>query len=191
MKKILLPLCFLTASYGAFAQIYLDNASFEGTPQDATVPVGWFPCELGTTPDILPGFWGVYSESSTGETYVGLITRDDGTWESIGQRLKQPVQVGDCYEFSLDLAHSKTYSGYNQPIRLRVWGGTQKCQKAQLLLETDFVKHADWRMYKKQFTAKQRINYIVIEAYYKNSDFSHQGNILVDNIRPLKKCVRA
>ena len=92
-------------------QIFLDNASFEGEPQDATTPVGWLPCERGTTPDILPGPWGVYQEASDGDTYVGLITRDDGTWESIGQRLKQTLQPKDCYTFFLDLAHSNTYAG--------------------------------------------------------------------------------
>lgn len=191
MKKVFVICLLLSLSWSLSAQIYMDNASFEGEPQDATVPVGWFPCELGTTPDILPGFWGVYEESSEGDTYVGLITRDDGSWESIGQRLKQGVRKGECYTFSLDLAHSKTYSGYNKPVRLRVWGGATKCAKTQLILETDFIKHSDWRTYSEEFTAKGAINYIVIEAYYKDSKFSHMGNILIDNIRPLEKCIRA
>ena len=85
-KSILLVSWSILLPIALSSQIYLTNASFEGEPQDATVPTGWFACELGTTPDILPGFWGVYSESSEGETYLGLITREDGTFESIGQR---------------------------------------------------------------------------------------------------------
>ena len=126
MHKIVLILFCCIWSSGLQAQIYLNNASFEGEPQDATVPVGWFPCARGTTPDILPGPWGVTTESSDGDTYVGLITREDGTWESIGQRLKSPVKPRECYTFTLDLAHSDTYSGYNNPLKLRIWGGETK-----------------------------------------------------------------
>ena len=72
--------------------VWLNNASFEGVPQDATTPSGWQECELGTTPDILPGFWNVYTEASDGETFIGLITRDDGSFESIGQRLSSPLK---------------------------------------------------------------------------------------------------
>lgn len=173
------------------AQLFLDNASFEGKPQDATTPVGWLACEQGTTPDILPGPWGVYQEASDGDTYVGLITRDDGTWESIGQRLKKMLQPKDCYTFNLDLAHSSTYSGYNAPIRLRIWGGPSRCSKGQLLYESDFIKNSDWETHEVQFYVKQPINYILIEAYYKEGRFSHRGNILIDHITPLKACPRA
>lgn len=172
-------------------QIYLINASFEGEPQDATVPVGWFPCKRGTTPDILPGPWGVNTESSEGETFVGLITRDDGSWESIGQRLKSPLKLKECYTFSVELAHSKSYAGYNKTIRLRLWGGQTKCAKDQLLLETPVIEHADWQSYEAHFYAKTTINYILIEAFYKEPPFSHRGNILIDNITSIKKCTRA
>ena len=190
--RILSTIFLALAPILVFTQtIYLNNASFEGTPQDATVPAGWFPCELGTTPDILPGYWGVYQEASEGETYVGLITREDGTWESIGQRLSSPLKAKECYAFSIDVAHSNTYASYNKPLKIRIWGGTQKCVKTQLLLETDFIKDTDWEEYEVDFTAKQNLNYILIEAYYKDGDFSYRGNVLIDNISPIKKCVRA
>ena len=185
-----LLVCVLISLSGN-AQIYLSNASFEGAPQDATVPVGWFPCELGTTPDILPGFWGVRKESSEGESYVGLITREDGTWESIGQRLKRPLKRKECYEMSLDLAHANVYDSYVDVIKVRVWGSTRKCSKDQLLFESPFIDHEDWKKYEFQFTTKAFINYIIIEAHYKEGSFSHRGNILVDNISPIKDCIRA
>lgn len=175
----------------AQSQVYLNNASFEGSPMDATVPVGWFPCEKGTTPDILPGPWGVFTEASEGQTFVGLITREDGSWESIGQRLSQTLAVKECYSFSVDLAHSKTYAGYDQPVKLRVWGGLRKCEKGQLLFESKFIDHSEWETYKISFSAKVPVNYILIEAYYRATSFSHRGNILVDNITPIKKCIRA
>ena len=172
-------------------QLYLNNASFEGSPMDATVPVGWFPCESGTTPDILPGPWGVFTEASEGQTFVGLITREDGSWESIGQRLNKSLKVKECYSFSVDLAHSKTYAGYDQPVKLRIWGGLRKCEKSQLLFESRFIDNSEWETHKVSFSAKVPINYILIEAYYRSTSFSHRGNILVDNITPIKKCIRA
>lgn len=171
--------------------IQINNASFEGTPQDATVPAGWFPCERGTTPDILPGFWGVYQEASEGDTYVGLITREDGTWESISQRLSQALVAKECYAFTLDIAHSKTYATYNQPLKVRIWAGTTRCERSQLLLETDFIENTDWEKYEVDFTAKGAYHYIIIEAYYKDGNFSRRGNILIDNISSIKKCIRA
>ncbi|MCB0555610.1 MAG: hypothetical protein KDD02_18835 [Phaeodactylibacter sp.] len=173
------------------AQAYLKNASFEGKAQDATVPASWFPCEEGTTPDILPGPWGVYEEAAEGDTYLGLITREDGTWESVGQRLSATLKAKECYTFTLDVAHSKTYAGYNNPLRLRIWGGMAKCGKDQLLLETDFIREPEWEEFEVQFVPKKPINYIVIEAFYKDGRFSYQGNILIDNFSPIKKCVRA
>lgn len=188
---LLLTLFCLTSSLSLSGQFFLDNASFEGKPADATIPVGWLPCELGTTPDILPGFWGVFQEASDGDTFVGLITRGDGTWESIGQRLKKTLQPKDCYSFNIDLAHSITYAGYNNPIRLRIWGGTSRCAKDQLLYETDFIKNTEWETHEVQFYIKRPINYILIEAYYQEGRFSHQGNILIDNITQVKACPRA
>ncbi|MCG8332571.1 MAG: hypothetical protein MI974_33105 [Chitinophagales bacterium] len=192
IDKLFGLITFMLVPAFIFSQvIQINNASFEGTPQDATVPAGWFPCERGTTPDILPGFWGVYQEASEGDTYVGLITREDGTWESIGQRLSQALVAKECYAFTLDIAHSKTYATYNQPLKVRIWAGTTRCERSQLLLETDFIENTDWEKYEVDFTAKGAYHYIIIEAYYKDGNFSRRGNILIDNISSIKKCIRA
>ncbi|MEZ5038419.1 MAG: hypothetical protein R2828_00945 [Saprospiraceae bacterium] len=182
---LLLPLIANTQN------IYLINASFEGEPQDATMPVGWHACEKGTTPDILPGQWGVYQEASDGDTYVGLITREDGSAESIGQRLKSPMAPKTCFKFQLDLARGGTYSTYNNPIRLRIWGGKTQGAKSQLLLETDLIKHTFWKTYEVEFTAKDFINYIILEAFYSEDGVSPRGNVLIDNISSIKACPRA
>lgn len=192
MKSLFIVLaCCLSTSIQGQKLIYFDNPSFEGEPADATVPVGWLPCEEGTTPDILPGFWGVYREASEGDTYVGLITRGDGTWESITQRLEATLAKGECFRFTLDLARAATYNQYNRPIKLRVWGSARKCEKNQLLLETDFINHTFWKPYEVSFYAKGPINYIIFEAFYQEGPFRHQGNLLIDNLSPVKKCPRA
>ncbi len=172
--------------------IYLQNASFEDQPQDATVPTDWHPCNPGTTPDILPGFWGVDEEPSDGETYVGLITREDGSREAIGQRLSEPFKQNECYRLILDLAHSDTYAGYNRPIKLRVWGGESLCDKKVLLFETEFIENTDWETFQFSFFIKHAgINYLILEAFYREEHAARRGNILIDNIRPIKICPRA
>ncbi len=183
---------FLIVFHGAVtAQSALNNASFEGEPQDATTPTGWHVCEVGTTPDILPGFWGVNREASDGETYIGLITRDDGSFESIGQRLRVKLKANECYQVSVDLAFAKTYAGYNHPLRLRIWGGTGKCGKDQLIVESEVIDHTDWKSYTFKFVTKQKIRYIIIEAYNENEQKPVKGNILIDNISEIKRCKKA
>lgn len=193
MKKLTSLVSWTILPFFLGGQVYLVNPSFEGDePQDATVPAGWHYCKEGTTPDILPGVWGVYTRPSDGETFVGLITRADGTWENIGQRLSAPLNSRECYSITLDLAHSNIYSGYNKPIKLRIWGGKTKCAKDQLLAESKFITHTDWETYTFQFVPRERVHYIILEAFYtEGTTFSHKGNILIDNVQPIKVCIRA
>lgn len=193
MHKLLLYIYFtFFLQLDAFSQIRLENPSFEGDPQDATVPVGWFPCEEGSTPDLLPGPWAVYQTPSDGQSFMGLITREDGTWENVGQRLSQPMQNGQCYYMDIDLAFSDTYAGYNQPIKFRIWGGYSRCEKQILLGHTVTVNHTDWRTYRFLFAPNQPINYIIFEAYYPNpANNIYKGNILIDNCSAIKVCIRA
>jgi hypothetical protein len=182
---------FLVLSTTAHAQsIGLFNPSFEQEPSDATTPQGWVACQEGTTPDILPGFWGVYTFPADGETYVGLITRQNGTWESIGQRLPETLKKGTCYDWSLDLAHSDTYSDYNSPIRLRIWISRLRCQKDQMIYESPIIDHLDWKTYSIRFVPKDDFRYILLEAFYRDPPFHYQGNILIDRIREIKTCNR-
>ncbi len=175
------------------AQVRLENTSFEGKPQDATTPVSWHPCELGTTPDILPGPWGVYHEASEGETYMGLITREDGTYESVGQRLANTLEGRSCFTLRVDLAHSRSYSSYNAPTQLKIWGCQTRCSKSQLLAESIVIDHDDWETYEFKFTTKMPINYIVLEANYVSVTEGEweKGNILIDNISIIRPCSRA
>jgi len=174
------------------SQIYFDNASFEGIPEDAIMPAGWHKCADGTTPDLLPGPWGVTKEAYEGETFLGLISRENGTWESIEQRISQPMRRGECYQFDLMLSYTKKYAGYNLPLKLRIWGSSTKCGRNQLLAETRFVKHNEWRKYKFDFYPKNDINYIIFEAHFADGVYiSYKGNILLDNLSQIKKCDRA
>ena len=93
-------ICFLImGSTLVFAQtskpIVLLNPSFEGYPHDAVTPDGWQEGGLDSSPDILPGPWGVYQKPTDGNTFLGLITRDNNSWEALGQKIPKGFKK-DC-----------------------------------------------------------------------------------------------
>lgn len=184
--------CYIFLIFGLTAninsQITVINPSMEDTPSDATVPQGWHACAELTTPDILPGYWGVYLEPSDGDTYAGIITRENGTYESYGQRLSAPLEKSQCYDFTIDLAHSNMYMGYNRPIKLQIYLGNSKCDLGQLIYQSDFVKNTDWKTHKVKFRPDDKYQYIILKAYIKDGTFSHKGNILIDNMSVIFKC---
>lgn len=170
------------------AQVIFNNPSFEDEPSDATVPMGWHACETGTTPDIGPGPWGIDLEAEEGETYVGLITRSDGSFEAIGQRFPVVLEKDLCYEFELSAAACDTYSGFNERIKFRVWAGTKKTKRSQLLYESEIVDNIEWEKHKVKFTAEKALKYLIIEAYIDYEDGPRKGHVLIDNITNIKIC---
>ena len=184
--------------------IQLRNGSFEDTPRagnyiSATIK-GWYDCGLvqfprETAPDIHPiNFWEVTLPASNGDTYLGLVIRDNDSWESVSQRLSSPVEGGTCYKFTIDLARSSTYlSGsrsrsddvkvqYTRPAVLRIWGSNGYCGKRELLGETVPIENFNWKTYEFKFEPKQSHLFIVIEAFYKTPVlFPYNGHILLDN----------
>lgn len=170
----------------------LTNPSFEGKPKDAMVPNGWFVHHKGSTPDILPGPWGVQSEAADGDTYIGLITREDGSYEDVAQRLSNSLRSGECYTFSLKVAFSNTYAGYNKPLRLKIYLGRSKGDKSQLIGETGEVGHLDWKKVELKFNATGAYQYLLIEAHpAPGSRKYYRGNILVDDCSDVVPCQRA
>ena len=194
--------CFLATTSLVFSQkIELRNASFEGTPQHSTTPAGWYDCGQSgeSPPDIHPsGEFQVTKTAAHKNTYIGLVTRDNDTWEGIAQRLSMPMKAGQCYSFSVTLARSEKYvsltkttrvlENFNNPIRLRIWGGTSYCSKKQKLAESITIKHTSWKNYTFEFTPKQNYNYIFLEAFFEPSLFPYNGNILVDECSALIPC---
>lgn len=191
-KLVLYTYLLLCSTFHLLGQsFYLHNSSFEGEAADGTVPVGWFPCQPGTSPDILPGYWGVYQPANEGETYLGLTIDRKGNWESISQRLPRTLRAYECVYFSIDLAHSRTYRGFNRPIQLRVWGGRTKCLREQLLYESEVIRHTDWASYTVEFTLERPMNYLLLEAYVPEHPEGQPGNILIDNLSVFQKCPKA
>jgi outer membrane protein OmpA-like peptidoglycan-associated protein len=194
-------ICFLSAIPMVFSQtIELRNSSFEDAPRHSTTPYGWYDCGQveETPPDIQPGSFGVFKKAADAKTYLGLVTRDNDTWEGVGQRLSQPMQAGECYNFSISLARAEKYisiskttrveENFNKPIRLRVWGGTSYCSKKEKLAETITIKHTSWKEYSFKLNPKSNYNYIFLEAFFEPTLFPYNGNILIDECSSLVPC---
>lgn len=188
----LLLIALLMYSVGLNAQYVFQNPSFEQEPKASSIPKGWNTCQKGSTPDVLPGPWGVKKKANNGYTFLGLITRENGSYESIGQKLVRPLKANECYSFSIYLARSNEYIGYNLPLRLRIWGSKSYCGKDQLLAESKAIKHTNWVKYDFQIYTKVPIHYILLEACLAPGvSKPYKGNVLIDDISEIVPCYRA
>jgi outer membrane protein OmpA-like peptidoglycan-associated protein len=186
----------LTQPIVAQQVIKLENPSFEDVPQASHVPKGWLDCGFAdeTPPDVQPNTqFQVTQTAQHGKTYLGLVVRDNDTWESVTQLLASPLLQGQLYKFSLNICKStlyvskskKTgkYANYaEKPIVVRIWGGNALCAKLEKLAETEPVENEDWQLYKFQFQPKTAHHYITIEAFHKlPTIIPYNGNVLIDN----------
>jgi len=218
LKKIYIFSVFACISLLPFVgygqeDIELKNPSFEGYPTQGTfispnlptpLPKGWYDCGRiyfpeETPPDVHPNnYWENTVMPSDGETYVGLVVRNNETWESVSQRLNTPLKKDQCYTFSIDLARSNNYwsrskdgtdnvSNYSTPAVLRVWGGTGFCNTDQLLTESIPITNSDWKSYTFEIEVNSNYRFITFEAFYKTPILEpYIGHILLDNISTFK-----
>jgi gliding motility-associated-like protein len=178
---------FQFCSISLLAQVKFTNPSFESSPVTGIAPTGWFACHSLSTPDVQPGQFSVNTPASQGKTYVGLVCREDGTNEAIGQKLNFSLQAGYCYAFFLDLAYSDQYQGYNQTALLRIWGADGSCDKKELLWTSPAINHFNWKTYRAILSPAASYSNLVIEVYYLPSKGSYRGNILIDNLSDISQ----
>ena len=186
---------FYGLCYGQEDTIKLINPSFEDMPRTAKPPRGWYDCGFDneTPPDVQPsGGFEVMKPAFDGATYLGMVVRDNDTWERVSQRLLSPIRGEQCYSFSLSLCRSELYvsqsrvsdlpANYVTPVKLVIWGGNDYCGKQERLAETALISNTEWMQYDFKFEPKQSHTYIMLEAFYKTPVlFPYNGNVLVDN----------
>ncbi len=178
--------------------INLANPSFEDYQRAGKPPTGWIDCGKPgeTPPDVQPGSFQVSHPAQQGTTYLGLVTRDNETWEGVGQRLSSPMEPGECYQFRIYLTASDEYFSpsrtnkdgefFVKPVKLQIWGGNGYCDKRELLGESDLVTNNDWKEFQFVLKPKRAYKFIVLEAFYKTPVlFPYNGNLLVDNASAL------
>ncbi|MFT7119913.1 MAG: outer membrane protein OmpA-like peptidoglycan-associated protein [Neolewinella sp.] len=200
LSLLLFP--FLDVSAQEEGLIFLRNPSFEDMPRNSSPPRGWTNCGFPgeSPPDVHPDPQFEFRVSKPAQhetTYLGMVTRENETYESVGQQMAQPFSSEQCYSFRIFLARSPVYlsrsrktnqpSNYIQPIKLRVYGGYSVCDRRQLLGESDLVRNTDWQEYRFKLHPEQDFTHIVLEAYYKQPImFPYNGNLLLDNAQPLR-----
>lgn len=198
-------LCILVLffGFGGWSQdtpITLTNPSFEDIPRHSHTPRGWYDCGFPgeSAPDTQPDpTFQVAKSAQHGDTYLGMVVRDNDTWEAISQKLSRSLEKDKCYEFSIFLARSESYvsvsriteeqANYVTPAKIRIFGGFDYCDKQYLLGETKLVINTRWIEYNFKFEPVANYTHIVIEAFYNTPTlFPYNGNILMDNASEIK-----
>ena len=179
-----------------FDTIRLVNPSFEGQPQASKPPFGWLDCGFKgqTPPDVQPsGTFSVTRPAYNGNTYLGMVVRNDDTYERVSQKLSKPLKKGDCYDFSIYLCRSDVYvspdppqptsQNYTTPAVLRIWGCSGYCSQKEMLAASDPVTGSNWTRFDFKLSPQNgTYYYIELEAFYKTPVlFPYNGNILVDH----------
>ena len=203
MKIILLAVLGLVHYTAVLAQnvITLKNPSFEANePQAANTPSGW--TDLGlkteTPPDIQPGSFEVNLPAQDGQRYVGLVVRENNSWEGIGQRLEGFLKKDSAYSFRVYLTRSQKYMSatrtsptainFNAPTILKIWGYNTVTQQDELLAESSAVSHSEWIKY--TFLLKPTLgdfDELDLLAGYAPGFEKKNGNLLIDNCSAILK----
>jgi hypothetical protein len=204
MKKNLLIILLLSCFTATNAQDYiqLQNPSFEDAPGAGQTPMGWQDCGTGgySPPDIHASvnqtIFGVSHPAYHGNTYIGMVVRENDTWEGLGQKLSVPMQGGECYVFNMFLATSGDYQSptrlsqeltfFKNPAIIAIWGGYDYCDRTELLAQSPPIKNFDWQDYQFFFQPTKTYTHIIIEAYFGgNEGVAYNGNVLLDLASPL------
>jgi outer membrane protein OmpA-like peptidoglycan-associated protein len=204
MKSSLLTAAFAISTFFATAQntIVLKNASFEDFPAAAHTPTGWHDCGFPgeTPPDVQPNpAFQVSTKPQQGNTYLGLVTRDNETYEAVSQKLMRPLEGEHCYDFSLWLARSNNYwsvsktsgsmENFSKACVVRVWGGNSDCDRREKLFESGPIDHTSWKIYPMKLKPKTTYAYITIDVFYYRTMVPYNGNVLIDNASVLEEDV--
>jgi len=197
MKQIISFAVFFTFfsvyAIGQATIIKLANPSFEGDPRASKTPYKWTDCGFPseTPPDIHPGSFGVNLPAYDGITYLGMVTRDIFTFESISQQLSTYLLGGQCYQFSIYINRSEFYlstsqktnqaANYIKPIILRVWGGNDHCIKIEQLAVSETNTSSNWEQHTFIFRPTKKHTHLLLEAYYEMPvSIPYNGHILLD-----------
>jgi hypothetical protein len=229
--RTLLAFLFITTSFVSYSQvdtIFLKNPSFEDAPRKGkrnslqsaegikfvnspSGIKGWFDCgEIDfpneSAPDIHQGgYWGVEKEALDGNTYLGLVVRDNDSWESVNQVLetesgvKTPLKAGQCYSTTMAVAVSENYKSgsrlnvgknnnritvnYSTPAVVRIWGCDDQCSKKELLATTEPVSNSEWKTVTLNFEPEADYHSITVEAFYNIPVLvPYNGHVLIDNM---------
>jgi len=189
LKYVFLFSLFFGLINSTFSQNFITNPSFEGPDGIELIPSDWFAgCGVLNTPDTQPGWWNVENKPKDGNGYINLLYKEDGTTESVYQKLAKPLPAGSCFLIEIYLAQAcqDSISGLypydlNHPGDLIIRGSeTYGCGNGQILGYFEEVKNCKWRKYSAVFQAWTEINYVYLE-FSKGYSIFLNGSILIDH----------
>ncbi len=178
------------------------NSSFEFDKQNAASqqPMYWynFGADGESPSDLQPGFFNCEARPHDGHTCVGMVVRDNGTSEAIGQRLDRPLREGQAYRCSAFMARSARYKSVSRltgevvdffaPVKLRVLGCADgDLKNLRLLSESPVVNWTEWKeVYFDLKPAGFDCNWLVFQAFWiEAGNGYYNGNLLLDAISPI------
>ncbi len=187
--------------------IVLENPSLESIRRagisNGMAPNGWLDCSMSnqTSVDLQPGYFEVNTPPKDGESYVGMIVRENDTYEAITQKMENEFQGLQAYRVTVHLAksnnynsltpNSKEFQNFNKACVLRIYAGNEFCSKAQLLSISPPIDHEEWKSYEFLLIPKENYSHITFEAFYVVPTLvPYKGNLLMDdvsNIEPISK----
>ena len=201
---------FLAINLSSQDAFEIRNPSFEGKQARGTVLrsefesniQSWYDTQIQdkkqSAPDIHahaePHIWEVTAAPSDGNTFLGMVARNDGSYEMIAQELTVPVSQMKCYSFSIDLMKSQTLkSGLNHVVetknftsdlKLLILGGNDGFVPDEVLHTSESVGHHDWKTYHISFRPTQQYKNLFLQVRCADSSFDDcLGNLLLDNIK--------
>jgi len=162
-------------------------------------PVHWVDMgeEFESPPDIQPGSFSVRKPALHGNYYVGMVVRDNNTFESIGQTLSGKLLKDSLYSFSAALARSDLYislsrltgqqTSFSDACVLQVIGINTQNRQSELLAETTPVQHTDWKNYRFELQPQMGdYDYLQLKVFFVvGTNTAYNGNILIDNLSPI------
>lgn len=201
MSKLFFSLLLSAWFLPAFGQyIQLQSPSFEVNRSlyhaGLGLPKGWFDCgDYANTPaDVQPGLYSVTQTALEGQNYLGMVVREDGSREAVGQRLETTLIPEQCYAMSFYVARSATYGSVNhlqvptnfiEPIKLYIWAGNAHCEKVALLGISDAIESTAWQKLTFNFQVSIPCQNILIEANFVEDRMPYPGNVLIDHFSPI------
>jgi len=187
----------------------ITNPSFEGKSQignvfEPHILPGWEDCGAiqfsQNTPFDVHGvrtnFWGVTRAPSHGSTFIGLVTREDGSYESVMQKPKEKLVHSSLYYLQFDIAldnnyesrtitHRHSAQSFTAKVNVELWLGDQACEGEQLIYRSDESEFLSWQTHKLVFRPEKSYDYLIIKATHLDSPAN--GHILLDNFQYLQR----
>jgi len=147
--------------------------------------------------------FGVKSLPSDGSFFLGMVTRNNESWESVVQLLSRPLKKGNTYSFSIDLCYSKLLKsvlrkkngrGFTRPVKFdngaifRIQGSNSRTNEFEVLAESEIILNEEWIRMNFILEPSSDYDLFILEAFFDlsqdNGRFKN-ANVLLDNCSPI------